>query len=427
MPPFSLNIIMPILFLLVLYFVIKPPKLLSIAAVSGFGSLLTILLGFVKLNDLNLVITTCWDAILTLIGLMLISINLEANGYFTWLAKGILKLAKNNGFYLLILLSLLTSITAAILANDGAVLIMTPLTFAITKVLNLKNKTAFVYLFTVGFLCDAASTPLLASNLTNILIADAFSINYLAYARKMLLPTIAIIISTLGVILLIFKSNIPHKFDSPETIYTHNLPISTIIFSSLILIALLLEFILASFFCLPIAFIVIPSALILAIFNHKFKYLSYYTMAKKIDWSIIIFALSLFIIIVGLFNSHYLDFIKTFFYLHKRTSLANNFSLEIFLSILSSIFNNLPACLISIITLKHLDLTNVELNNIAYISIFGTNIGSKLLPYGSLSTMLWLDILKEHGYGIGWKTYFIYSIPLTIICLIIGGLIYSFN
>ncbi len=421
----NFNFLMPVIFLLVLFFIVKPPKTMPIYLVSLIGALLTFSLGFVKTQDFIMVINTCWDAIITLIGLMIISVNLQANKYFEWVSYVILKMSRQNGYILLILLSVLTSFIAAILANDGAVLIMTPLTFAITKMLNFKDKTAFAYLFTVGFLCDAASTPLLASNLTNILFADAFSINYINYARNMLIPTLIVIIATISFMLFIFNHHIPQHINLKDSKYNDVCSTKIIITSSLILLSLILGFIIASFYKLQAAIVVVPISLILASFNINQKIISLTTTVRKIDWSIVIFAISLFIIIVGLYNSGNLEFIKSFLNYHHKKNILNSFSIEIFLSIISSLFNNLPACLVSIISLKHLNLPINELDYVSYIAIFGTNIGSKLLPYGSLSTMLWLDMIKEEGYSLGWKSYFIYSIPVTILCLILSILTLS--
>jgi arsenical pump membrane protein len=52
-----------------------------------------------------------------------------------------------------------------------------------------------------------------------------------------------------------------------------------------------------------------------------------------------------------------------------------------------------------------------------YAIVLGVDIGSKLTPFGSLATLLWLGILDKHGIRISWGHYLRENWWVTVVVL----------
>ena len=92
------------------------------------------------------------------------------------------------------------------------------------------------------------------------------------------------------------------------------------------------------------------------------------------------------------------------------------------ISLMSIFFNNHPALLIGTLTLSNMHLDPLTLK-IAYLaSVIGSDVGSLLLPIGTLASLIWMHILKQNNIKVQWKDYVkvtIIAIPPTVLFTLI--------
>jgi len=391
------------IFLITLTFVIWQPKGLQIGTSAILGAIVALLLGVVDFNDVFEVTQIVWDATLSFIGIILLSLVLDEIGFFEYLALKMAKLSRGNGNLMFIYILLLGAIVAAFFANDGAALILTPILLAKMKHLNMNKIAVFAFLMAGGFIGDSASNPLVISNLTNIVTAGYFNIGFVEYAKTMFFPNLLSIIASIIVLWLYFRKDIPSHIDiknltSPGSVIKNR----TMFNLSWWFLALLMGgYFIGDYFNLPVSLFALGGALIFLAIATYFKATKPILIIKTAPWQVVWFSIGLYIVVFGLKNAGLTTYLAS---LIIQMSEAGNTYAVIgtgFLSaILSSIMNNMPTIMI-------MDIAIAEASNevLAYANIIGSNLGPKMTPIGSLATLLWLHVLAKKGVIITWTEY----------------------
>lgn len=383
--------------------------------VSTLGAFFSLLFGSVSLRDVIFVWEMVWNSSLALVGLIVFALALEKLGFFEVLAYYILKLSTHKQtlnlhtwkFY--IFMGVFASLLATFFANDGAILILTPLIIALLahiKNIKFSQNPLIIFLLFVGFMSDFASNLFVFSNLTNIITADFFKITFLDFALMMALPQLFGILASI-LLFWVFIRKLPKtlKFN----VSTKPLPkFSTTLFCVGLVIFLLIGIIGGESFKIPLSVFTLAAAflsVIWGVFTQKFKISQ---IAKEAPFGIVLFSLGLFIVVFGLKNIGLVEFLRGEMADYKPLSpFFAIFGVGIFSSLGASVINNLPMVMLGDLAL--LDSSK----ELIFAHLLGCNIGAKLTPIGSLATLLWLTSLKRYGISISFLQYMFFSTLIT--------------
>lgn len=400
-----------VLFLIVLVLIIWQPRGLQIGTTAILGALAALLLQVVNFTDIISVVDIVWDATLAFIGIILLSMVLDEIGFFEWAALKIVNWSHGDGRLLFIYIILLGALVAAFFANDGAALILTPILLAKMKHLNMDGKTVFALLLSGGFIGDAASSPLVISNLTNIVTAGYFDIGFFDYLQNMFLPNLAAIVASLLVLWLYFGRDIPRQIDisalkKPEDAIRHPLMFKL---SWFFLALLMAGYFLGDWLDLPVSVFALGGALIfLAVASH-FKAAKAYLTLKTAPWQVVWFSIGLYVVVFGLKNAGLTDIVASWIsHLQAMGPWQANIGTGFIAAALSAVMNNMPTVMIMDIAIDQ-----VGAPSLAYANILGCNLGPKITPIGSLATLLWLHVLAKKGVKITWLEYMKVGIVIT--------------
>ena len=400
-----------LVFIITLVFVIWQPQKLQIGTSAIIGAFVALGLGLVSFEDVISVYSIVWDATLSFIGIIILSMVLDEIGFFDWCALKMAKLSGGNGFRMFVYSILLGAFVSALFANDGAALILTPILLSKMRILKLNMKSIIAFLLAGGFISDSASLPFVFSNLTNIVTANYFSIGFAQYLSNMLIPFIVSVFVSIVFLWFLLKKDIPKTIDIsllPEAA-TAIKNKKMFYISWVFLFVLFFSYFIGDIYDLPISLFALGGALIFLIIATALKSVKPISIIKEAPWQVVWFSIGLYIVVYGLKNAGLTDYLALILRdLSLRGDTISIIGTGFISAILSALMNNMPTIMIMDIALQ--DIPNKAL---VYANIIGSNLGPKMTPFGSLATLLWLHVLAKKGVNISFIQYSKFGLIIT--------------
>ncbi len=405
-----------LIFAVTVALVVWQPRRLDPAWSALGGALVALLVGAVHWRDLPVVWHATWNATLTLVGLIVISLVLDGAGFFRWLALVVARWGRGRGARLFVLLIVFAAVVTALFANDGGILILTPLALELAAVLALNRAATLAFALAVGFVVDATSLPFTISNLVNIVVADARGLSFSRYAAVMLPVNAVAVAASLGMLLLLYGRTLPRTYDlqslpTPESaIRSRGLFVTGWIVTPL----LLAGYFLADPLGVPLSAVTGAGALVTLIVAARSRHVSTRRVLQHAPWTVVVFSIAMYLVVYGLRDAGWTDlYARLLMWGNAHGALAGGLTGGLSVAVLSAFMNNLPATLFALLGLQGAPLTDHARDALAYATVVGADIGPKLTPIGSLATLLWLHVLAGRGLRVSWGEYFRAGVRLT--------------
>ncbi|WP_226677176.1 arsenic transporter [Rossellomorea aquimaris] len=400
---------------------------------ASIGALIILFMGTVSLSDVADIIDKIGGASITIIATIVMAVILESFGFFHWVAARMVKLSKYSGYRLYWYIQLLCFTMTLLFNNDGSILITTPILILLLKNLRLKPHEMIPYLLSGALIATASSAPIGVSNIVNLIALEIVHMSLYMHTAMMFVPaTLGLVFMSL-LMFIVLKNKLPKTlprstYDVEEHFFTKNFhPLKGTISvetkkkrTAFMLKVLLFVFIMrcllfvASFFAIPIELVAVLGSIVLLIWRWYHLGTNPLDILKKTPWHILIFAFSMYVIIYGLHNAGLTDMLVTLCEpIVNQGLMQASFTMGGLVSVLSNIFNNHPALMVGTITLTEMGLDPITLKTIYLANVIGSDIGSLLLPIGTLASLIWMHILRQNHIKVSWKDYL--SVSLIVI------------
>jgi len=358
--------------------------------------------------------------LVTIISLMVITIVAEKAGLLDWIMRRVLRAGRGSGMRLFTLIFFTGAAVGMVFTNDAAILIFTPLVFAMIEEVaddgwTLREKLPFYFaVLYVGNLAGA----FVISNPINIIVTSFFEIGFLEYALWMFVPALGSIAASYVGLRIAFRGRIPPQYKVPDI--ADAAPISSMgIASACILGITLLGFFAQGLSGVPIAAVAATGALILLAF-HRAQGGSVGYVIRGVGWDVIVFVAGIFIVATGARNAgltHLLgEIIRGFAAVLGDGGLL--LSTALVSAFCSSLINNHPTAGLMIWVVQDFGFDQVRTNLMVYAALIGGDLGPKMLPIGSLAALMWFRILRARGVDISYWTYVRIGIPVTLLAIL---------
>jgi Na+/H+ antiporter NhaD/arsenite permease-like protein len=383
-------------------FAISTLLLASILGLIPFGDV--IIPGGISLHLPVYIEAVDWEVIAIIIGSSLFVDVTSRSGLFSWIAIKLTKTSAGDPLKLLWYYGAMTVIFSAVLNNVTAMIIVGSLTGVSLNKLGRSN-LLLGFLLTEGLLTNIGGLLTLISSVPNIIIGNAAHISFVEFFLK---ASPYVLIATIATLLLgakLFKvqslqsdsdrqtaAELIKSFDENDGIRSQQF----FWFSSIVLIAFILAIATTSITPviqdLGMGFVAMGFAVIVLIrFKHDVN--EFY---QAIDWDLILFFMSLFVVINVMEHAQVLTLIGegVAWLIGDGSSGLGTAALLLSSSIFSSVTDNIPLAAMLAKILSNLNIPSDS--SLWWSVVFGANLGGNITPIGSASTLVATTIIHKY-------------------------------
>ena len=374
-----------------------------------------------------------FNTISLLIGMMVIVNITEKSGLFQFVAIWGAKKVKAHPLGIMIVLTFVTAVFSAFLDNVTTVLLIVPVTFQITRKLEINP---FPYLILEIFASNIGGTATLIGDPPNILIGSALKLSFLDFACNLTPAVIIVLLVLIGTFVLIWhKSLITTERNRVAVLNINEKDSITnprlLIKSLIVLLMVIIGFIAAEHIGIANGVIALfGAALLLGLYtagnnNHE-RDENTENMLSLVDWTTIFFFCGLFVIVHGLEVTGVLQILGQWFIELTEGSIKKSVFLILGSSaVLSSAIDNIPFVATMIPMLKTMEPTmggREAMMPVWWALSLGACFGGNGTLIGASANVIVAGLAQREGHPLSFLRFLIWSIPVMLFSVFIAGI-----
>ena len=398
--------------------IIWRPRRQSEALIACIGAIAMVAVGGLSLVGAFDALVNNLNVLGFFLGLMIVAAIAESSGLFNAITEKAAASSKGSGRRLLLIVFGVGVVITSFLSNDATALMLTPVVFILVSRLKVDP---LPYVFACAFIANAASFLLPVANPVNLLAIDAFHLRLGDYLAHLLLPSLIVIGVTVGLFLYIFRkeTTVSFRSDSLSTqIKARTLTRPVVL--TLIIVAI--GYAVFSFNGWPLSVPVLAGALVLLAIGST-NGIKWPEISHSMSWSILPFVAALAVLVQGLENAgvtqHLGEFITEIL---GRGQLPAALATSFGTAAGSNVMNNWPMMMVSVTTLSGVRDAVATNPGLPYQAIIGAALGPNIAILGSLSSMLWLVLLRRRGLNVSAGAFLKLGLLVTPAALFCGSL-----
>lgn len=355
------------------------------AIAAAVGVVLMLVAGAVRPADVGEAASDLWRPFATVAAIMILTAAARRLGVLDRLAPLTVARAHGSAERHFALVFIMSAITAAVLNNDAAILLLTPL--VVLHVRDVYEDPRMQVPFAFAVYMAAGVAPFVVSNPMNFIVAQLVGIGFNEYAARMLPIAIAGWVVSFVMLRLVLGRRIRagqasmRTLDPPERGWTRGQ-----IEALGVLAVVLIAYPIASFLDKPIWGVAVAGAVLaLWVCSRHGAGAPIEILRTNVSWDTLGFLLGVLVLAFGLRNVGFVDQLSDFY---ESASLWMVGSVS---AIGSAIVNNHPMALINLLAIGG---TASPTKKEYLAALIGGDLGPRLAPIGSLAGLLWYASLR---------------------------------
>ena len=410
------------IFLVTIVLVIARPWRLSEASAAALGAVGMVLTGLVSPSGAVSDVAGHWNVLLFFVGLTGAAAVAERSGLFEALAGTSARVSGGSPRRLLAAVVGVGAIVAALLSNDAAALVLTPVVYVLVARFGL---APLPYVLACTFVADAASIALPVSNPVNVIVSDRLGVSAASLVPVLLPAAVASVVALLGCLFVVYRRQLPARAPlvpaSSSWASWAGVPRRLLAAFGVAVGA----FAVASALDLPLG----PTlaAVWLLLLGVEWTSRRPDRPLDGIGWSLLVFVASMGILVDGLSSAGITAWLAQIVLGQVRDSPAAVMVVTAFAAAVgSNLVNNLPAAFVFADAVHGAGLSAASAHAAAIGTIIGADLGPNLTPVGSVATLLWFVLLRQRGLEVSTWSYIRIGLivtPVTILAALGIGLL----
>ncbi|WNQ11857.1 ArsB/NhaD family transporter [Paenibacillus aurantius] len=364
-----------------------------------------------------------------LIGMMIIVSITAETGLFKYLALKAAKLSKGDPVRIMLALVLITAVGSAFLDNVTTVLLMVPVTFSITRQLQVNPVP---YLITQILASNIGGTATLIGDPPNIMIGSAVKeLTFMAFIYNLAPIAAVILVVTLPIFVLMFRKQIQTTPELKQSIMQVNerevITDQTLLVKSLSVLGLtILGFFLHQMLHLESATVALAGAFLLLLLTGEHTMEEAFT---KVEWTTIFFFVGLFVLVSGLIDTGVIaELAVKAIELTGGNPVATSMLILWLSAIASAFLDNIPFVATMIPMIQEMGNMGVEnLEPLWWSLALGACLGGNGTLIGASANLIVAGMSGKEGYPIKFVQFMKYGFPIMLLSVVLANLYLYFR
>ncbi|WP_454793713.1 SLC13 family permease [Mycolicibacterium lutetiense] len=302
---------------------------------------------------------------------------------------------------------LIGATTTAVLSLDATVVLLTPVVLATARTLAIPPRP---HAYAGAHLANSASLLFPVSNLTNLLAFSVVGLSFTQFSAVMALPWLAAI----GVEFVVLRWVFRHELNRPAADVTPPPP-EVPVFVLVVLGLTLAGFVVTSVFDVSPAWAALAGAVVLGVRSLAQRRSTIGGITRAVNVPFLAFVLCLGVVVDAVVQNGLGDAMRGL--LPAGESLPALLTLAAIAAVLANVVNNLPAVLVL------LPLVAGAGPGAVLAVLIGVNVGPNLTYVGSLSNLLWRNVVHRDGLPAKFTEFSrigLATVPLTLVASVLG-------
>ena len=360
-----------------------------------------------------------WNVIFLLAGMMVIANVLKETGLFQWIALQAVRLGKGDPFKVLVILSLITAITSALLDNVTIVVLIAPVTLFVASTLRV---SPVPFLIAEILASNIGGMATLVGDPPNILIGSATGLDFVTFAANMGPISAIIMVGFIGLAHPLFKKDLAvldqDNVDITELDASALITDPVLLRKSLIVMSgVIIGFLLHGALHLEPATIALAGATLLMLWS---KTDPHYAL-RDIEWTTLFFFFGLFIMVEALVEVGLIEIVADAALRLTGGNLQLTSILLIWFSaIASGIVDNIPYTATMIPIVESLGQV-MSANPLWWSLALGACLGGNLTLVGAAANVVVASLAEKSGHPISFTHFLRYGAIVTVMSLILAS------
>lgn len=378
-------------------------------------------------------------------GVMVLVRAFEPTKIFDYLATQMVLLAKGEGKRLLLGIVGITTPICAVLPNATTVMLLAPLIPPMAEEIGINFVPLLILMV---FVANSAGLLTIVGDPATFIVGDAINISFIDYLLRLSLGGVIAVATVTVTLPFLFRKIWNTKLENLEQLPHPQINHPRVLaVGEVIIVLVLLFFVIGESLPVPIspAAVALLGAGLALLLSHQSKIDSVNNILKDVDWSTLIFFMSIFVLIGGLEKTGVINGLSGILaIILGKNIVLGSLVLLFFVGILSSVVPNIPLVVAMVPLLKQY-VVNVGLAPAAvlasdfqgqfppevlplfYAMMFGATLGGNGTLVGASSNIVAAGISEQHGRRISFKTFLHYGIPVMLLQLIASALYVLFR
>jgi Na+/H+ antiporter NhaD/arsenite permease-like protein len=404
------------------------------------GALLLVFTNVMTLQEAIEYISRSHGTLALFFGVMVLVRAFEPTKIFDYLATQMVVIAKGEGKRLLLGIVLITTPICAVLPNATTVMLLAPLIPPIAQEVGIN----FVpLLMLMVFVANSSGLLTIVGDPATYIVGDAINLSFMDYFLRLSLGGAIAVLTVTATLPFLFRKIWNTKLENLENLPHPQINHPRVLTLGAFLVGfVLMFFVIGESLPIPIspAAVALLGAALAMLLAHQSKIDTVNNILRDVDWSTLIFFMSIFVLIGGLEKTKVISGMSGILaVILGKNIVLGSIALLFFVGLVSSVVPNIPLVVAMVPLLKQYIVTvglapaevlaanyqgqfPPEVLPLFYAMMYGATLGGNGTLVGASSNIVAAGVAEQHGQRITFKKFLHYGLPVMFLQLITSAI-----